>query len=117
MKKIPNIQYRHNLASKEFLGKDEIEAVRFEDTKTGEEVVIPAKGVFIAIGQEPHNKIFGNLVELDPKGFIVVDKAMHTRTPGLYAAGDCTAKTIRQVITATSDGAVAALEANNYLNR
>ena len=117
MKKIPNIQYRHNLSAKEYLGEKEIEAVRFEDTKTGEEVIIPAKGVFIAIGQQPHNEAFANVVELDSKGFIVVDSAMHTRTPGLFAAGDCTAKKIRQVITATSDGAIAALEAVNYLNR
>ncbi len=117
MKKIPNIQYRHNLSAVEYIGKDEIEAVRFEDTKTQEEVIIPAKGVFIAIGQMPHNEAFSNLVELDSKGFIVVDKAMHTRTPGLFAAGDCTQKNIRQVITATSDGAIAALEANAYLNR
>ena len=117
MKKIPNIQYRHNLSAKEYLGEKEIEAVRFEDTKTGEEVIIPAKGVFIAIGQQPHNEAFANVVELDDKGFIVVDSAMHTRTPGLFAAGDCTAKKIRQVITATSDGAIAALEAVNYLNR
>lgn len=117
MKKIPNIQYRHNLSAKEYLGEKEIEAVRFEDTKTGEEVIIPAKGVFIAIGQQPHNEAFTNVVELDSKGFIVVDSAMHTRTPGLFAAGDCTAKKIRQVITATSDGAIAALEAVNYLNR
>ena len=117
MKKIPNIQYRHNLSAKEFIGSPDIEAVLFEDTKTGEEVTIKAKGVFIAVGQEPHNEAFASLVELDPKGFIVVDKMQRTLTPGLYAVGDCTAKAVRQVATATADGAIAAVDAVNYLNR
>ena len=116
MKKIDNISYRHNLSAKEYLGEGSIEGVRFEDTKTGEEITLKAKGVFIAIGQEPHNEAFGNLVELDPKGFIVVNGMQRTRTPGLYAVGDCTAKAVRQVATAISDGAIAAVDATNYLN-
>ncbi len=117
MKKIGNISYRNNLSAVEFLGKDEIEGVRFEDTKTNEEVVLKGKGVFICVGQEPHNEPFKNLVELDNKGFIVVDRLQRTQTPGLYAVGDCTQKAVRQVATAVSDGAVAAVDANNYLNR
>lgn len=117
MKKVPNISYRHNLSTKQFLGKDELEAVIFEDTGTNEEVTVPVKGAFICIGQEPHNEAFTEVVDLDPKGFIIVEKGQKTRTPGLFAAGDCTVKSIRQVVTATNDGAIAALEANNYLNR
>ena len=117
MKKIPNISFRHNLSATKFLGESEIEGVTFEDTKTGEIVTIPCKGCFIAVGQEPHNEAFKNLVDLDPKGFIVVDKNMRTLTPGLYAVGDCTSKTVRQVATATADGAIAAVDATNYLNR
>ena len=117
MKKIPNISYRNNLSAMEFLGQDEIEGVRFEDTKTNEEVILKGKGVFICVGQEPHNEPFKNLVELDEKGFILVDRLQRTKTSGLYAVGDCTQKAVRQVATAVSDGAVAAVDANNYLNR
>lgn len=117
MKKIENISYRNNLSAVEFLGEDSIEGVRFEDTKTNEEVILKGKGVFICVGQEPHNEPFKNLVELDNKGFIVVDRLQRTQTPGLYAVGDCTQKAVRQVATAVSDGAVAAVDANNYLNR
>lgn len=117
MKKIPNISYRHNLSAAEFLGEKEIEGVRFEETKTGEEVVVKASGVFICVGQEPHNEGFKNVVELDSKGFIVVDRMQRTSTPGLYAVGDCTQKAVRQVATAVADGAIAAVDANNYLNR
>lgn len=117
MKKIPNISYRHNLSAMEFLGKDVIEGVRFEDTKTNEEVILHAPGVFICVGQEPHNQPFENLVELDPKGFIVVDRLQRTKTPGLYAVGDCTQKAVRQVATAVADGAIAAVDANNFLNK
>lgn len=117
MKKIPNISYRHNLSAVEFLGEKEIEGVRFEETKTGEEVVVKASGVFICVGQEPHNEGFKDVVELDSKGFIVVDRMQRTSTPGLYAVGDCTQKAVRQVATAVADGAIAAVDANNYLNR
>ena len=115
MKGIPNIEYFHNLESKEFLGKDQIEGVRFEDTKTHEEKIIPCKGCFIAIGQVPCNEPFQDWVDLD-KGFIVTDDSMRTKTPGIYAVGDCRVKKIRQVITATSDGAIAAIAIANELN-
>ena len=117
MKKIPNISYHHNLSAVEYLGQDKLEAVRFEDTKTGEEVIIPAKGCFICVGQEPHNEPFKDLVELDPKGFIVVDQNMMTSTRGLYAVGDCRQKVMRQVVTAISDGAIAAIHAANNMAR
>ena len=117
MKKVPNIRYRHNLSAKQFLGKEELEGVLFEDTHSQEEVMIPTKGCFIAIGQEPHNEPFKDVAELDERGFILVEKGQKTKTPGLFAAGDCTAKTIRQVVTATNDGAIAALSAVAYLNR
>lgn len=117
MKKIENIKYRHNLSAKEFLGGKEITGVIFEDTKSGEDVTINCQGCFICVGQEPHNEPFKDVCELDAKGFIVVDRKQNTGTPGLYAIGDCTQKAVRQVATAIGDGAVAAVEVNNYLNR
>ena len=115
VKEIENIEYFFNLESKEFLGDKELEGVRFRNTKTGEEKVIPCKGCFIAIGQVPCNEAFADLVDLE-KGFIVTDESMMTKTPGIYAVGDCRVKKIRQVITATSDGAIAAIAIANELN-
>ena len=110
-----NVVITHNLSLKEFVGEDKLEGLVFENTKTKEIVHIPTKGVFIAIGQVPNNQMYDNLVELD-QGYIVVDETMQTKTPGLYAAGDCTKKNVRQVVTAINDGAIAAYYASNYVD-
>lgn len=115
MEKVPNISYRHNLSLKEFKGKDKLTSCLFTDTKTKEEVDMPCTGAFIAIGQIPANEAFSSLVELN-KGYIVTNEKMETKTPGIYASGDCRNKNVRQVITATSDGAIAAVSIVNYLN-
>ncbi len=110
-----NVTIYHNLNSVEFRGDDKkMTSVLFKDTKTNQEKEIVTDGVFVAIGQVPDNDRFSNLVELD-HGFIVVDEDKATKTPGLFAAGDCTKKNIRQVTTACGDGAIAALSANKYL--
>jgi thioredoxin reductase (NADPH) len=115
MKKIPNIAYYHNLSLEEFKGEKELTSCLFVNTKTKEKKEIPCSGAFIAIGQIPDNERFADLVELE-KGFIKTDEGMLTKTPGLYAVGDCRVKKIRQVITASSDGAIAAVNLANYLN-
>lgn len=114
MKALPNVEYFHNLESKKFLGNPDLTAVEFENTQTHERKTIPCAGCFIAIGQVPDNEKFKNLVDLE-KGFIVTDETMATKTPGLFACGDCRVKKIRQVVTATNDGAIAGLSAFSYL--
>ncbi len=116
MKENEKIEYFHNLEAKEFLGDKELTGVRFQNTQTKEEKIIPCSGCFIAIGQIPHNEAFADWVDLE-KGFILTDASMQTKTPGLYAVGDCRVKGIRQVITATADGATAAIAIANELNR
>lgn len=115
LKALPNLTVFHNKNAIEFLGKDELTGVKFEDTKTKETEVFSCDGAFICIGQVPHNEPFAEFVELS-KGFIVTDETMATRTPGIYACGDCREKKIRQVITASSDGAIAGISCANYLN-
>ena len=115
LKALPNLTVFHNKNAVEFLGKDELTGVKFEDTKTKETEVFSCDGAFICIGQVPHNEPFAEFVELS-KGFIVTDETMATRTPGIYACGDCREKKIRQVITASSDGAIAGVSCANYLN-
>lgn len=96
-------------------GKDFVESLTLEDTKTGEKVELPVDGVFIFIGNEPNVSPVIHLVDTDPSGFILTDEEMRTKTPGLFAAGDVRSKPLKQVITAASDGAVAAMSATRYL--
>ena len=109
-----NIEWRPNTSVTDFIGDDELTAFEYKDAdgniKTHE---IPA--VFIAIGQVPDNKAFTNLVDLDKMGYVVADETCKTKTEGLYVAGDCRTKAVRQVSTAIGDGAVAATNACLYL--
>ena len=116
MESLPNVVIRHNLESKELLGDKELTGVRFLNKESGEMETLNADGVFVAIGQVPHNEAFAPLVDLE-KGFITVDEDMQTKTPGLFAAGDCRVKKTRQVVTAVSDGAIAAVSVEKYLSR
>jgi len=110
----PKVKVIHNVSLVSFNG-DEVESLTFEDTKSKEKITVACKGVFVCVGQIPNNDNFKELTDQE-KGFIVVDKDMKTKTPGLYAAGDCTVKTVRQVATAVSDGAIAATMACRYLD-
>ncbi len=109
-----NVFVSHNLNSVEFYGDDHLKGVVFEDTATKAKRSIETDGCFVAIGQMPDNGRFSSLVDLE-KGFIVVDEKMASKTPGLFAAGDCRKKNIRQLTTACADGAIAALSASAYL--
>ncbi|WP_457678229.1 thioredoxin-disulfide reductase [Thermovibrio sp.] len=96
-------------------GKDFVESLTLQDVITGEKSKLPVDGVFIFIGNEPNTAPVIHLVDVDPAGFIITDEEMKTKTPGLFAAGDVRSKPLRQVITAASDGAVAAMSATKYL--
>ena len=84
--------------------------------KDGEERTLKVDGLFVAIGQAPDNQAFSELVELDGKGYISAGESTLTKTPGIFTAGDCRTKAIRQLATAASDGAVAGLAALSYIN-
>ena len=115
IKERENIKITHNLSLQKFNASDSLESLEFEDTQTHEKVIVPCAAVFIAIGQIPDNDKFANLVELN-KGYIVTDDLCHTSTPGIYAAGDCRVKAVRQLTTAVADGAIAAVEAVKYID-
>lgn len=115
LQNLPNLTVIHNYNAVEFVGDPELVGVTFEDTVTKEKKTLPCDGAFICIGQIPHNEPFSDFVELE-KGFILTDENMATKTPGIFAAGDCRVKKIRQVITASSDGAIAGISCANYLN-
>lgn len=114
VKKRDNIKITHSLRLVELLGEDELRGLVFErEDKT--RVEFPTKALFVAIGQVPDNHIFSGLVDLSVDGYIAADENLKTRTPGLFVAGDCRTKKVRQVTTACADGAIAASNASNYI--
>ena len=94
----------------------ELCAINIKNTKTNEESRFELDGMFIAIGQAPENEAFKNVSTLDNYGYIVSDENCLTDTEGVFVAGDCRTKKIRQVTTASADGAVAALAACRYID-
>ncbi len=98
------------------VGEDKLEAVELKNTRTGETTTLPVEGMFVAIGQVPENQCFQNLTKLNDYGYIVADENCLTDTDGIFVAGDCRTKQVRQVTTATGDGAVAALAACRYID-
>ena len=111
-----NVTVRYHLSLKEFIADDELKALRFENTETQESVTIDCKCAFVCIGQQPNNKAFENLVELDKVGYIVAGETCTTSCEGIFAAGDCRTKHIRQLVTASSDGAIAAFNACKFVD-
>lgn len=111
-----NIQIHKNISLKEFIGENELTGLRFENTQNKEQLIINVSGVFIAIGQIPNNDIYKNLVDLDELGYIISTNTL-TKTEGLYVAGDCRTKDVRQLTTAIGDGATASMYAVNYINK
>ena len=97
-------------------GAEGLTGVTVADRLTGAERTIPAEGLFIAIGLIPENGPFAALADLNQYGYFASGEDCLTRTPGVYVAGDCRSKSIRQLTTACADGAVAALAACRYVN-
>lgn len=114
VKATPNIKILSNVQTTAFIGNNDLEKIAYKDLKTGEIKELPVKGAFVAIGKKAQNEIFENFVDLE-KGYILTDDNMQTKTPGMYAAGDCRLKAVKQAITACNDGAIAAINAIKYL--
>ena len=117
LRKRENVEIYHNLLLKEFKYSDELEGLVFENTQDLTKKEFTVKACFIAIGQIPNNDIFSNLVELDKNGYILVDNDLQTKTEGLFVAGDCRQKKVRQLTTAVSDGAMASVGAVSYIDK
>ncbi len=114
LKKMPNVELCTKAVVTELLGDGTLEAVRLDiDGRSAE---LKLDGLFIAVGQQPANEPFKGLVELDAGGYIVAGEDCRTETAGVFAAGDCRTKSVRQLATAAGDGAVAGLAAVTYLN-
>ncbi len=110
-----NVEVIYSTVVKEFKGEDELESVVLK-AEDGTEQTLTPDGVFIAIGLAPENDAFKNLAELNDYGYILSDENCLTKTEGVFVAGDCRTKAVRQIATATADGAVAALKAIEYID-
>ncbi|MGO0123342.1 thioredoxin-disulfide reductase [Desulfothermobacter acidiphilus] len=111
----PKIEKILNSEVKEIKGVQEVTGVELEEVTTGQHRFLPVKGVFIYVGVKPASQLVRDLVDLDRHGYIATDERMATRTPGLFAAGDVRQKSLRQIVTAVADGAIAAMSAERYL--
>lgn len=108
-----NVEFLFNSTVKELLGEEELSAIRLD--VNGEEKTLAVAGMFVAIGLVPENAAFEGLAALDAQGYFDADEGCATKTVGVFVAGDCRRKAVRQVTTAAADGAVAALAACRYL--
>ncbi|MBR3736870.1 MAG: FAD-dependent oxidoreductase, partial [Lachnospiraceae bacterium] len=111
-----NIEFVLNSTITELVGDDELSGVKVLDKVSGESRLIEVDGLFIAIGQMPETAAFAPLITLDGAGYIVAGEDCKTNVEGIFAAGDCRTKTVRQLTTAAADGAVAALAACAYID-
>jgi len=105
----------------EIKGDGIVESVVFKNLKTGETTEYTANeddgtfGIFVFVGYIPATEIFKGIINMDEVGYIITDDNMKTNVPGVFAAGDCRVKSLRQVITAAADGAIAAIQAEKYI--
>lgn len=97
------------------IGEKKVEAIKVRNVKTGDVKNIKCDGVFIFIGITPNSGLFKQMVKTDDKDYIVADDDMKTSCDGIFVCGDVRKKSLRQVVTATGDGATAAVSAQNYV--
>ena len=109
-----NIEVLYNSQVKTLLGKTELERVEIEKNK--QILKLDLKGLFISIGMIPKNKFVENIIELDEYGYVKDNNDSITNISGIFVAGDCRAKNVRQITTATADGTIAAINAIEYVN-
>ena len=112
IKQLDNVELVLNSKVTKLIGDDKISSIEINEEK-----IIDVEGLFVAIGQIPENGNFKKYVDIDENGYIVSSEECLTKTKGIFVAGDNRAKELRQLVTATSDGAVAATKAVEYLNR
>ena len=112
-----NVEILYSTVVSEYLTDNgELKGLRLHNDETGADSEIAVDGTFLAVGLMPENDAFAHVTQLNSWGYFDSDESCTTKTPGLFVAGDCRSKTIRQVVTAAGDGAVAAMAACRYLD-
>ncbi|MDP8210840.1 MAG: FAD-dependent oxidoreductase, partial [Candidatus Stygibacter australis] len=111
----PKIEFIWNSEIQEIFGRDFVESITVFNKSEGKHRDIKVDGIFVYVGILPNNELIESRVALDEQGFALVDESMQTNIPGIFAAGDIVSKKLRQVITAASDGAIAAWSAEKWI--
>jgi thioredoxin reductase (NADPH) len=110
-----NISIKWNAVPVEVLGKTRVEGLRIRDVKTDAQEVLPCDGIFVFIGFDPDTVFLKDFVKLNAAGYAATDENMMTSCAGIFATGDCRARPLNQVVTACSDGAIAACSVIKFL--
>jgi thioredoxin reductase (NADPH) len=111
----PKIKLLWNSVIQEIEGDSTVRSILVKNVKTGEITELKTEGVFLFVGLSPRTQFLKGLVNFDEAGYIITDETCETSVKGIFAAGDCRKKLLRQVATAVGDGAMAAFAAEKYL--
>ena len=111
-----NIEFVYNSNVTKLNGSDKLDNIEVTD-KDGNKREINIDGLFVAVGRVPENENFASVVNLNENGYVIASEDCNTNTPGIFVAGDNRTKTVRQLVTAASDGAVAASEVIKYISK
>lgn len=111
-----NVEFVYNSNVTKLIAEKRLKAIEVTNRLDGSVRTIELNGLFIAVGRVPENQNFGSLVKLDEAGYVVAGEDCHTNYEGIFVAGDTRTKALRQLVTATADGAMAATEAVKYIN-
>lgn len=115
LKQKNNIKFIYNSNVTKLNAGDRLESIEITDNE-GNKETIDVDGLFVAVGRIPENQNFAKIINLDNAGYIIADEKCKTNIPGIFVAGDNRVKDVRQLVTATSDGAIASVEAVKYIN-
>ncbi|MBR1770551.1 MAG: FAD-dependent oxidoreductase [Lachnospiraceae bacterium] len=116
LKEKGNVEFVYNANVTKLIAEKRLKAIEVTDKVDGSVRTIELNGLFIAVGRVPENQNFASLVQLDDAGYVMAGEDCHTSCDGVFVAGDNRTKALRQLVTATADGAMAATEAAKYIN-
>lgn len=112
-----NVTIVNNSTVSKVIGDDKIDSIEIKNYLTNQTQTVKTDALFVAIGRLPDTEFLKDKIKLDDYGYIPTDEHMNTSVEGVFACGDVRVKTLRQIVTATADGAIAATSANNYINQ
>lgn len=116
VKSTDNIEIIYDTVVSSINGTQSVESITVQNTKTDSSSELKVDGIFIAVGTVPNTQILSGLVQMDDKGYVIADETCKTSCPGVFAAGDVRTKPLRQVLTATADGANAITSIQKYFS-
>lgn len=110
-----NVEFLWNSVVSSLVSDSNVSAAKIKNVQTDAITEVACNGVFVSIGRKPATEFLNGIIDLDENGYILADESTKTNIPGIYAAGDVRSKSLRQIVTAISDGAIAAHFAEEYL--